>query len=89
MNKVKKVPLRTCVVTKEVLPKKELIRVVATKDGIVSVDLTGKSNGRGAYVKLDREVILKAQKNKIIDRKLEVEVPEEIYETLLGLTHES
>ena len=89
MNKIKKVPLRTCVVTKEVLPKKELVRVTATKEGLVSVDLTGKAHGRGAYIKLDREVILKAQKNKIIDRKLEVDVPSEIYETLLGLTNES
>ncbi|MFA6801100.1 MAG: YlxR family protein [Acholeplasmataceae bacterium] len=89
MNKVKKVPLRTCVVTKEILPKKELVRVVATKEGLVSVDLTGKANGRGAYVKLNREVILNAQKNKIIDRKLEVEVPNAVYETLLGLVNES
>ena len=42
----KKVPMRTCVVTKEVLPKKELVRITATKDGVVSVDLTGKAHGR-------------------------------------------
>lgn len=89
MNKVKKVPMRTCVVTKEVLPKKELVRVTATKEGVVSVDTTGKAHGRGAYVKLDKEVILKAQKHKILDRKLEVEVPDEVYQTLLGLLNES
>ncbi len=85
MNKIKKVPMRTCVVTKEVLPKKELIRVTATKDGVVTVDQTGKAHGHGAYLKLDKEVILKAQKHKILDRKLEVEVPTSVYETLLGL----
>jgi len=89
MDKIKKVPMRTCVVTKEVLPKRELIRVTATKEGLVSVDTTGKAHGRGAYIKLDKEVILKAQKNKILDRKLEVVVPESVYETLLGLLNES
>jgi len=89
MKKIKKVPMRTCVVTKEVLPKKELVRVAATKDGVVSVDLTGKAQGRGAYLKLDKQVILKAQKNKILNRKLEVEVSDEIYETLLGLADEA
>lgn len=89
MKKVKKVPMRTCVVTKEVYPKKELIRVTATKEGVVSVDLTGRAHGRGAYLKLDKTVILKAKKHKILDRKLEVEVPEQVYETLLGLVNES
>lgn len=87
MTKVKKVPLRTCVVTKEVLPKKELIRVAATKEGLVTVDLKGKAPGRGAYLKLSKEVILLAKKNKALDRKLEVEVPEEIYEELLKLAN--
>ncbi len=87
MKKVKKIPLRTCVVTKEVCPKKELIRVVATKEGVVSVDLTGKANGRGAYLKLSEHVIRLAQKNKALDRKLETEVPNEIYDELLKLVH--
>ncbi len=87
MKKVKKIPLRTCVVTKEVYPKKELIRVVATKEGQVSVDLTGKANGRGAYLKLSEAVVLKAKKSKALDRKLEVEVPEHIYEELIKLAN--
>lgn len=86
MRKVKKVPLRTCVVTKEVLPKKELIRVAATKEGEVSVDLKGKAPGRGAYLKLSKDVILLAKKNKALDRKLEVSVPDAIYDELLTLT---
>ena len=83
--KQKKVPMRTCVVTREVYPKKELIRIAATKEGIVSVDLTGKAHGRGAYLKLSKDVILLAKKNHALDKKLEVTVPDEIYDTLLGL----
>lgn len=83
--KVRKVPLRTCVVTREVLPKKELVRVAATKEGVVSLDLNGKAPGRGAYLKLSSEVILKAQKTKALDKKLDVKVPDSIYEELLKL----
>ncbi|HHT98588.1 MAG TPA: YlxR family protein [Acholeplasma sp.] len=88
MKKVKKVPMRTCVVTKEVLPKRALIRVAATKDGVVSVDLNGKAPGRGAYITLSEAVILKAKENKALDRKLEVTVPDHIYDELLDLLHD-
>ena len=81
----KKLVLRTCVVSKEVCEKKDLIRVVRTPEHNVIIDLKGKVNGRGAYLKKDKEVILKAKKSKALDRKLEVEVPEEIYTELLGL----
>ena len=83
--KVRKIPMRTCVVTKEQFAKKELIRVVRNNEGVVSVDTTGKAPGRGAYLKLDKEVILKAKKTKALDNKLEVTVPDEIYEELLSL----
>lgn len=82
---VKKVPMRTCVVTREQFPKNELIRVIRTPEGEVTVDTKGKANGRGAYLKKDKEVILKAQKTKVLDRVLEVSVPEEIYLSLLEL----
>ena len=59
--KVKKIPLRTCVITKEQLPKQELLRVVRTPEGEVKVDETGKLNGRGAYIKKDVNVLEKAQ----------------------------
>jgi predicted RNA-binding protein YlxR (DUF448 family) len=88
LNKVKKVPLRTCVVTKEVLPKKLLVRIAATKEGVVSIDLHGKAPGRGAYLKLAEDVIILAKKTKALDRKLEVTVPDHIYEELLKLIHE-
>ena len=61
---MKKMPERTCVVTKEKTLKKDLLRVVRNKDGEVIVDLTGKANGRGAYLKKDLEVIKKAQQTK-------------------------
>lgn len=86
--KQKKVPLRTCVVTREVYPKKELIRVTATKEGVVTVDLTGKAHGRGAYLKLSKDVVLLARKSKALDKKLEVAVPDHIYDELLGLVHD-
>ena len=81
--KPKKIPMRSCVVTKEKLPKKDLIRVVRDNLGNVTVDLTGKKNGRGAYLKRDKEVIMKAKSSKILERYLEVLVPEVIYEELL------
>lgn len=80
---MKKIPLRTCAVTNEKLPKKELVRIVRDKDGNVSVDLTGKANGRGVYLKGDIEVIEKAKKSKALDRKLEVNIPDNIYDELM------
>ena len=81
----KKIPMRTCVVTKEKLPKKELIRVVRNKEGEVSVDETGKQNGKGVYLKRDLEVVNKARNNKALNRYLECEVNDSIYEELLNL----
>ena len=78
---MKKIPMRTCVVTKEKLPKKELVRVVRTSEGVI-VDLTGKVNGRGAYLKLDRDVFLKAKNSKILDKHLEVSVPDSVFDEL-------
>lgn len=81
--KTKKIPMRSCVVTKEKCEKKELIRIVRTPEQTVEIDLTGKKNGKGAYLKLTKEVIVKAQKNKALDRALGVNVPDNIYEELL------
>ena len=83
--KVKKVPMRTCVVTHEKYPKKELVRVVITPEGNICIDETGKANGRGAYLKKDKEVIEKARKSKVLERHLETKVPEEIYDELLNI----
>lgn len=86
--KQKKIPMRTCVVTRESFPKKELIRVVRTPEGEVLVDTTGKKNGKGAYLKLEKEVIEKSRKNKALNRALEIEIPESIYEELESLIKE-
>lgn len=83
--KQRKIPLRTCVVTREKYEKKDLIRVVKNNENKVFVDLTGKANGRGAYIKKDLEVLEKAKKSKALDRHLEVEVPNEIYEELSNI----
>ena len=80
--KIKKIPMRSCVVTHEKCEKKDLIRVVRTNESEVLVDLTGKMNGRGAYIKKDIDVLKKAQKSKALDKHLEVEVPLSIYEEL-------
>ena len=82
---MKKVPMRSCVVTGEKLQKHELIRVVRDKDGHVFVDVSGKANGRGAYLKKDLEVIKTCKKNKILDRRLEVNVPDSVYEELVNM----
>ncbi len=79
--KTRKIPMRMCVVTREKYPKKELIRIVRTEDGI-KVDETGKLNGRGAYLKKDLEVFEKAKKTKVLDRMLEQKVPDEVFEEL-------
>ncbi len=83
--KEKKSVLRTCVVTRESLEKKDLFRVVRTPEKEVVIDLKGKANGRGAYLKKDKEVILKAKKSKILDKQLEVAVPDSIYDELINL----
>ena len=83
--KERKIPMRTCVVTHEKLPKKELIRIVRNKDNEVFVDETGKQNGKGVYLKLDESVIEKARKGKILNKYLETDVSEEIYDEVLKL----
>lgn len=79
---MKKIPLRKCVATQEQLPKKELIRVVRTPEKEVIVDLSGKANGRGAYLKRSLEAIDLAQKKKVLNRALNVEVEDKIFDEL-------
>ena len=85
---MKKIPMRTCLITGEKLEKKDLIRVVRTPESDVIVDTTGKANGRGAYLKKEISVIDKAQKSGILDKKLEVNVPDSIYDELRELVGE-
>ena len=81
--KVKKIPLRTCVVTHEKLEKRDLLRVVRNNEGQVFVDDTHKANGRGAYLKKDKEVIELARKNKALEHHLEVKIEDSLYDELL------
>ena len=80
--KTRKIPLRTCVITKEQLPKQELLRIVRTKEGEVLVDETGKVNGRGAYIKKDLEVLEKAKKGNVLEKKLEIKIDDSVYEEI-------
>jgi uncharacterized protein len=80
--KVKKIPQRMCTGCMEMKPKKELIRVVKNKDNEVSIDLTGKKPGRGAYICKNVECLNKAFKSKRLEKNLEVKISEEIYNKL-------
>lgn len=82
--KMRKIPMRTCVVTREKCEKKDLLRVVRDNNGNVFVDNTNKANGRGAYLKKDKDVILKAKDSKVLERHLEVKIPESIYDELIS-----
>ena len=77
--------MRSCIVTREKLPKGELLRVVKSPTGEVLVDTTGKINGRGAYIKKDIEVLEKAKKSKILERILETEISDSVYEEILKI----
>lgn len=79
---MKKVPLRMCIVTREKLPKFELIRVVRTPEGNVVVDTTSKLNGRGVYLKKDLDVVKKAKNTKILEKQLETQISDSVYEEL-------
>ena len=80
--KNKKIPMRTCIITKEKLPKSQLIRVVRTPEGSIIVDESGRANGRGAYLKKDLETIDKAYKTKALNRHLETEIPSNVFDDL-------
>ncbi|MED1202035.1 RNase P modulator RnpM [Heyndrickxia acidicola] len=79
----KKIPLRKCVATNEMKPKKDMIRVVRSKDGEVSIDPTGKKSGRGAYLSKDKDAILLAKKKNVLAGHLETKVDDSVYDELL------
>lgn len=82
---MKKIPERTCCVSHEKLPKKDLIRIVKNKELGVLVDETGKVNGRGVYIKKDIDVLNKAIKTNALGKSLEIEIPESVYENLKNI----
>lgn len=83
MSNNRKIPLRKCAATGGMFPKKEMIRIVKTKEGEVSVDLTGKKSGRGTYVSKTEDAVEQAKKQHSIERQLGVKVPDEVYDDLL------
>ncbi|RWZ60452.1 YlxR family protein [Halobacillus fulvus] len=82
MARSKKTPLRKCVVTQDMYPKQQLIRVVRNKEGEVFVDESGKKNGRGAYLSRSLDVIERAESQQILNRHLNAKVDPDVYEQL-------
>lgn len=80
----KKIPMRQCLGCREMKPKRELIRVVRSPEGEISLDFNGKANGRGAYICPNRDCLKKAAKGKALERAFSAPVPQEIYDRLSG-----
>ena len=81
-QKVKKIPTRQCLGCNEHKPKKELLRVVRSPEGEISLDFTGKKSGRGAYICHDVRCLKKARKSRRIERSLECQIPDEVYDLM-------
>ena len=81
--KKRKVPMRRCIASGEMMHKKELVRIVRNSEGVAQIDPTGKVNGRGAYITLEPTLVEKAWKNHLFERQLEIEIPDSFYEELL------
>ena len=86
--KKRKIPMRTCVVTGERFPKNELLRIVKTPEGEIKADLTGKLNGHGAYIKKDEETLNKAIKTKALERHLESQIVDSVYDEIRKIINE-
>ena len=78
----KKIPQRQCMGCRERKPKRDMIRIVRTPEGVVSLDFGGKMNGRGAYICPDKECLKKVQKSKALERSLEIPIPDEVFDRL-------
>lgn len=83
--KSRKTPLRKCIASQEMKPKRELIRIVRSKEGEVSIDLTGKKSGRGAYLSKDSDCIRKAKQKSILSHHLKVQIDDSLYDEILDL----
>ena len=82
---MKKIPLRTCMGCNEKKPKKEFVRIVKNKEGEIFIDRTGKADGRGAYICDSIECLEKVIKSKRLERVLEIQIPEEVYNKIRGV----
>ena len=81
-QKVRKIPVRQCLGCNEHKPKKEMLRVLRTPEGEIVLDFTGKKSGRGAYICPKASCLKRARKSRRIDRALECDIPEEVYDTM-------
>jgi len=81
---MKKTPLRRCLISKESFPQKDLFRIVKTPNNEVFLDSSYRINGRGAYLSKKEEIVLEAKKKKVLDKALEISVPDEIYDRMLN-----
>ena len=88
MLKARKIPMRMCMGCREKRPKKELLRVVRSPEGVVSLDKTGKAAGRGTYICPDAECLKRCMKSKALERELEVKIDQEVYDGLLASIEE-
>jgi len=79
----KKIPMRQCVGCREMKPKKELVRIVKSPEGVISVDFRGRAPGRGAYVCRNPECLKKAIRSKALERGFEAAIPQEVYNGLI------
>ena len=89
MMKTKKIPMRMCLGCGEMKPKRELIRVVKSKEGDISLDLTGKKSGRGAYICKSVECFEKARKARKFERSFSCKISEDIYNSMEGELREN
>ena len=78
----KKIPLRQCIGCGEMKSKKEMMRVLKTVEDEIVLDVTGKKNGRGAYLCISKECLIKARKNKGLERSFKMSIPEQVYNNL-------
>lgn len=89
MMRTKKIPMRMCLGCGEMKPKRELIRVVKSKEGDISLDLTGKKSGRGAYICKNVECFEKARKARKFERSFSCMISEDIYNSMEGELREN
>ncbi len=80
--KTKKIPMRMCLGCSEMKPKKELVRVVKSPDGEISIDLTGKKSGRGAYICKSAECLMLARKGRKLEKSFSCKIEDSVYDTM-------
>lgn len=81
-NKIKSVPLRMCIVCKQMLPKAEMLRIVKNKEGEIFIDASNKANGRGAYVCNNPQCVITCLKKRMPNKVFKCEIPDEVYDRI-------